>query len=114
MTRFIPMAVLGGVLSLAISLGLIALVFAAIVAVLPAIAWRSLLALSGALVGWGAVWTVVIGGNYVRCVSMGPNCGGGEGVLAFAAIGAVVLLTGLALGWLAIRQTPAREGAPPS
>jgi hypothetical protein len=110
-TRFLVMAVVGGLLSLSISVALIALVFAVIVAVLPALAWRSLPALSGALVGWGGTWVALGGRTYSHCVSMGPNCGGSEGILAFVLIGAVVLFAGLVVGWLALRRSREPEAA---
>ena len=114
MSRFLLMAVVGGVLSLSISLGLVPLAIAVIAAVVPAMAWRSMSALSGALVGWGATWSAVIGGNYLGCVAMGPDCGGSDGILIFAAIGGAILLTGLAIGWLALRQSRAPTPTPGS
>ena len=88
-------AVLGACLSLSISVALVVIV-AAVGAVFAIwYAWRSLTALGGAIFGWGMCWFLLIGSNYLRCVSMGPDCGGGEGMLAFAAVGAGLALVGI-------------------
>ena len=115
MTRFAVATVFGALLSLSISLGLIPLIAAVLVALVPPVAWRSGAALSGALIGWGATWVVLGGRTYVHCLSMGPDCGGSEGILAFVLIGAAVLLLGLAVGWFTLRRTkPTPEANPRS
>lgn len=100
MTRFAVAFVFGALLSLSISFGLVPLIVAILVALAPAVAWRSWAALSGALVGWGTMWVVLIGSTYTRCVSMGADCVGSDGIAVWLAFGVVVLTAGIAVGSL--------------
>jgi hypothetical protein len=50
--------------------------------------------LAGGLFGWGLAWTVVIGSTYRNCQSMGSDCIGGEGMLPFIVIGALLAVVG--------------------
>ena len=92
---FAVAALLGACLSLSISVALLAIVAAIGAVFLIGYAWRSLTALGGAIFGWGTCWFLLSGSNYLRCVSMGPDCGGADGMLAFVGVGAALVLAGI-------------------
>lgn len=102
--RFAIGLLLGAIASFSISFGLLAVVasFAAVVVV--GIAWRSHAALSGGLCGFVLTWLVVIVSTYMNCVSMGPNCGGSEGMVPFLLLAGLILLTGVAVGLLGMAR----------
>src|SRR5918998_6039355 len=92
---FAVAALLGACLSLSISVALVVIV-AAVGAVFAIwYAWRSLTALGGVIFGWGMCWFLLIGSNYLRCLSMGPDCGGADGMVPFVAVGAGLALAGI-------------------
>ena len=96
--KFAMGGLLGGLASLSISFGPMALLASVALALFVAFLWRSYLVLSGVLCGFGLTWLVLIGSNYTHCVSMGPNCVGGESMVPFLVIAGLVLLTGMAVG----------------
>ena len=96
--KFAMGGLLGGLASLSISFGPMALLASVALALLFGFASRSYAGLSGVLCGFGLTWLVLIGSNYTHCVSMGPNCVGSEGMVPFLVIAGVVLLTGMAVG----------------
>ena len=95
---------LGGLASLMISVGLMVFVGTTALALLVGIGSRSRSVLSGVLCGFGATWLVLIGSSYRRCIAMGPDCGGGEGMVPFLVIAGVVFLAGVAVGFLGIAR----------
>src|SRR5688500_10987998 len=97
---FAVAALLGAFLSLSISVALVAIVAAIAGVFLIGYAWRNLTARGGAIFGWGMCWFLLIGSNYVRCVSMGPDCGGADGMVAFVGVGGALALAGIGLATL--------------
>lgn len=112
-TRFAIGALLGVLASFSISFGLIAVVAAFAVVVLVGIAWKSHAALSGGLCAFGLTWLVLIGTTYTNCVSMGPNCGGSEGMVPFLLLAGLIFVTGVSVGLLGIvRDRAKRQNLP--
>lgn len=110
-------ALLGGVASLSVSFGPMALIAMVALALLLGFASRSHAVVSGVLCGFGLTWLVLIGSTYAQCVTMGPNCGGSEGMVPFLVIAGVVFVTGLAVGLLGLVRDRAKwhvvsRGAP--
>ena len=111
--RFALGAILGGLASLTISFGPLALILMVALALLLGFAARSPAVFSGVLCGFGLTWLVVIGSGYTRCLSMGPNCVGSESMVPLLGIAAVVVVAGLAVGLLgAVRRRNERVSPP--
>ncbi len=98
--KFALGAILGGLASLTISVGLMPFIVTVGGVLFVGIAARSHAVFSGLLCGFGLTWLVLIGSNYTNCLSMGPNCVGSESMVPFLIIAAVVFMAGLAIGLL--------------
>ena len=99
------MVLVGGPPLLMFSLPVLALAF---------VAARSLSLLSGAFIGVGGVWLVLIVRAQYACATLGdgPNRGcQGFGVESLLVVSAVVIAIGLAIGVFARRRRAAHSGA---
>ena len=109
LVKFAVGALLGVIASFSISLGLVSLFFAVALVVLFAMAWRSRAALAGGMGGWGLTWLVIGGTTYASCLGRGPDCVPSEATVPFLAVAAVIVLTGAAIGLLAIARDRAKR-----
>jgi hypothetical protein len=111
LVRFGAGLLLGFVASFSIALGPLAALALFAFLLLIAVSNRRVEFLAGGLVGWGLTWIVVIGSTYNRCISMGPDCVGADGMLPFIAIGALLVGVGAVVAALAeIRRRRLRLG----
>jgi uncharacterized membrane protein YGL010W len=99
---------LGGLASLAVSFGPLALLVMIALALLFGFVSHSHAVVSGVLCGFGLVWLVLVGGSYTRCVAMGPNCSGSENLVPFLIIAGVAFVVGVALGLRAVIRDRAK------